>query len=91
MCTPVIYDANNRGRELSSVSFSMNAAEGYRPESYLKLTPGGGSVTVTLIDENRKPDYRVVINASDGRESAGYALVFLPETRTTRSIITGGN
>ena len=70
----------------------MNAAQGYRPESYLRLTPSDdGSVTVTLHDEKRMPDYRVVINASDGRESAGYALVFLPETRTTRSIIKGGN
>ena len=93
VCAPTIYDANDRDRALNSVSFSMNgpAAQGYRPENYLKLAPSGGSAEITLIDENRKPDYRVVINASDGRQSAGYALVFLPETRTARSAVTGRN
>lgn len=82
--TPVLYRADDTAREapLDRIQWHLQAPEGYDAQSYLNMeTDGAGAVTVSIRDENRMPDFRVVLHARSAlsdQSDAGYALVFLP-------------
>lgn len=85
--TPVLYrsDDTERNTPLDIILWNLQAPDGYDPQDYLAMRADeAGTVTVTIRDEKRIPDFRVVLHARSARSDtsdAGYALVFLPVTK----------
>ena len=86
--TPVLYSADDAAKErtLDQIQWYLQGPDGYDAQSYLELSAEeGNEVTLSIRDAGRMPDFRVVLHARSARSDvsdAGYALVFLPVTKS---------
>ena len=85
--TPVLYSADDTAKgPLDQIQWYLQGPDGYDAQSYLELSAEeGNEVTLSIRDAGRMPDFRVVLHARSARSDvsdAGYALVFLPVTKS---------